>query len=89
MLLLLFNNGLLLQFGYIFHAGSNNPVVTFTIPIAYIKNYTPLMNIQAGNTSSNNPEGNPRVNKISLTSVQFNANVSSNKEGFYWLTIGT
>lgn len=78
-----------MQFGYILHFGSNNPAITFTIPIAYIKDYTPLMNIQAANTSANNAEGNPRVNKLSLTSVIFNANVNSNKEGFYWLTIGS
>lgn len=89
MLLLLFNNGLLLQFGYLHHAGVNNSVVTYTLPIGYTKNYTPLMNIQAANTGANNTEGNPRVNIISLTSVTFNSNVSSNKEGFYWLSIGS
>ena len=83
-----FNNGLLLQFGYILHFGINNPVVTFTIPIAYIKNYTPLMNIQAANTNAPNAEGNPRANIVDLATVCFNANVNANKEGFYWLTIG-
>lgn len=60
-----------------------------TLPITYKTRYIPLFTIQTANTNAPNAEGNPRANIVDLATVCFNANVSANKEGFYWLTIGS
>lgn len=86
---MVFNNSVIIAFGFTFHAGVNNPKIVMTLPITYKTRYIPLFTIQTANTTAPNTEGNPRANIVDLATVCFNSNVNAYKEGFYWITIGS
>lgn len=91
LLFVVFNNKFCLQYGFISHTLGDSPTWTVTLPMAYTGKYNIFCHVMCdikSNIDAKNAEGNTRAMKLSNTQMYIDLNVTSNRSGAYWFTIG-